>query len=79
MKREFRKRIEKSRDERIYELWKSDIRNTNVRDIALKVDDSFVSKMSNKLSPAVNRTFHSVGVRSDNIAKSLNETSYQSL
>lgn len=38
MKREYRKRIEQTREERIYELWKTDIRQRNVMDIAVKVD-----------------------------------------
>ena len=38
MKREYRKRIEQTREERIYELWKTDIRQRRVQDIAMKLD-----------------------------------------
>lgn len=38
MKKDMRKKIEKNKEERIYELWKSDIRNTNVKDLAVKIE-----------------------------------------
>ena len=45
-KREFRKRLERTRDERIYELWKTDIRNVNIEDIARKIDtESSMARM----------------------------------
>ena len=36
-KRDFRKKVDRQREERIYELWKSDMRNTNVREIARRL------------------------------------------
>lgn len=45
-KREFRKRLDRTREERIYELWKSDIRNVNIEDIARKIDsESSMARM----------------------------------
>ena len=63
-KREFRKRIDKTREERIYELWKTDIRNVNIEDIARKIDtESSMARMGSvgaSLDAAVaNRSFAS--------------------
>ena len=71
MKREHRKRIDQTREQRIYELWKTDIRQRKVKDIAETLDKQASMGITNQ-----SRVMSRHGL---DMGSSLNETSYQSL